>query len=379
VHSLGCERATIKPAGPQADHFLLPVDDLEREVRPDLHHNHVDGVRADVDGGDAHSQLKAESCVYYNEGRGPALYIMPVSTTRSELLKKRLDRFTRVLQGVEQGDVRALHRARVASRRLRELVPVLQLDPSSARKLGRRLRKVTTRLGTVRELDVLLLLIDELHVSRRDWSSALSRVGVSVSKSRDEARERLAARLPTDEMRRLARKLDRVSDDLRATETATSKTAARSWRWAIDARVASRAARLLTAMADAGALYLPERLHAVRIAMKKLRYSLELSAEATTGKAATDLRALKRGQELLGRMHDLQMLIDHVRKVQASLTPPNVTVWRDVDALRVSLEDDCRRLHARYMRGRDALAAVAERLAEPPGPAARTQAARRAG
>src|SRR5258708_17575668 len=107
---------------------------------------------------------------------------------RSQLLKRRLDALNRVLKGLEQGDVRALHRARVASRRLRELVPVLQLDGGASRKLARRLRKVTTRLGTVRELDVLLLSIDELHVSRRDRSAALGRVGVSVSKDRDHAR-----------------------------------------------------------------------------------------------------------------------------------------------------------------------------------------------
>src|ERR1700675_848856 len=157
---------------------------------------------------------------------------MRVSTTRSELLKKRVDPFTRVLTAVEQGDVRALHRARVASRRLRELLPMLQLEPSRARKLNRRLRKVTTRLGTVRELDVLLLLIDELHVSRRARSAALSRVGIAVAKGRDEARKRVASKLPIAEMSRLGRKLARLVEELRVTEESSSKAAARSWRWA---------------------------------------------------------------------------------------------------------------------------------------------------
>ena len=134
--------------------------------------------------------------------------IMPLSSTRSELLKKRLDQFTRVLNLVEQGDVRGLHRARVASRRLRELLPMLQLDADKARKLGRRLKKVTTRLGTVRELDVLLLLVDEQHVSGRSRSSALGRVGISVAKDRDDARKKLSTRLPIAGMRRLAEKLD---------------------------------------------------------------------------------------------------------------------------------------------------------------------------
>jgi len=305
---------------------------------------------------------------------------MSVSSTRSELLKRRLAGFTRALPGVEKGDVRALHEARVASRRLRELLPMLRLEPDTARKISRRLRKVTTRLGAVRELDVLLLVIDELHESRRDRGAALARVGVRVSKARDHARKRLTERLPVAEMWRLANKLDKVAGELRVAEQASSKTSARSCRWAVDARVASRASRLSVAIHDAGAVYLPERLHAVRVALKKLRYAVELSAELAGGKTDGALRALKRGQDLLGRMHDLQVLIDRGRQVQASLAPPNLTVWRELDALLLSLDDDCRRLHARYMRVRDTLTALTDTLnARPHRAPARAQATRRAG
>ena len=288
-------------------------------------------------------------------------HIMPLPATRSELLKKRVDHFSRVLRAVEKGDVRALHQARVTTRQMRELLPMLQLDRSAARKLGRRLRKVTKRLGAVRELDVLLLLIDELHVSGRRGTGALGRVGVGVSKRRDQARKVLRTRLPITELARVARKLDRIADALKDAERATSKAAARNWRWAIDARVARRAARLSAAMADAGALYLPERLHAVRIAVKKLRYAVELSMEAAGHRISADLRLLKRMQDLLGRLHDQQMLIEQVRQTQASLAPPSVTVWRELDTLVGSLEDDCRLLHARYMGTRDQVQAVAER------------------
>jgi CHAD domain-containing protein len=305
--------------------------------------------------------------------------IMPISTTRSDLLKKRVDQFVRVLHAVEKGDVRALHQARVTTRRLRELLPMLQLDRSAANKIGRRLRKITARLGKVRELDVLLLLIDELHVSGRRGSHALGRVGVRVSKSRDQARKALAARLPVSEMARLARKIGRIAADLKNVERATSKAAARNWRWGIDARVANRASRLAATMGDAGALYLPERLHAVRLAVKKLRYAVELSTEAAGKRSSADLLALKRAQELLGRMHDVQMLIEQVRRTQASLAPPSVTVWRDLDNLVTSLEDDCRRLHGRYMRSRDELQALVGRCSERPAADVRRAPARRAG
>lgn len=304
---------------------------------------------------------------------------MPLST-RSELLKKRLDDFTRVLNAVEQGDVRGLHRARVASRRLRELVPMLQLDHDKSRKLSRRLKKVTRRLGAVRELDVLLLLVDELHVARRGRSGSLGRVGISVAKDRDDARKRLETRLPIERMRRLGDKLNRVVEELQASEAAPPRTPARTWTAAVDAQVAARAARLAAAMNAAGAMYLPERLHTVRIAIKKVRYALELSNELSGARRDPSLMALKRGQELLGRMHDLQVLIERVRQVQAALTPPNVTIWRNLDALIASLEDECRVLHARYMRLRERLMAAVETLsARTAGAAATNGLSRRAG
>ncbi len=304
---------------------------------------------------------------------------MPVSTTRSELLKKRVDQLTRVLDALEQGDVRALHQARVASRRLRELVPMLQLPRATGRKIARRLRKITRQFGTVRELDVLLIQIDELHVSGRRASGGLGRVGVRVSKARDEARKQLSVTLPTSAMARLAHKLDRIAENLAAAERASSKAAARSWRWAIEARVAKRAERLAAAIAEAGAVYLPERLHTVRIAIKRLRYAVELSAEAAGTRVDADLRLLKRSQDLLGRAHDVQMLIDQARRTQASLAPPSVAVWRDLATLVTSLEDDCRRLHGRYMRMRDTLTALAERRGEQAQASASRAQSQRAG
>lgn len=288
---------------------------------------------------------------------------MPVLTRRSELLRRRIDRFAKTLHGLEQGDVRALHRARVGSRRLRELLPTLRLkNPAAAQKLGKRLRNVTTRLGTVRELDVLLLLIDELHLSRRDRSSAVGRVGVTVARERDEARKHLFERLPVEAMRRIVRKLEGVADELSKAEAFRSSSADRSWLWVVEARVARRASRLAMAVNDAGAMYVPERLHVARIALKKLRYTVEMAAEIRGTRIDPALRALRRGQNVLGRVHDIQMLLDRVRQVQASLVPPDVTVWRELDALVVSLEDECRRLHARYMRMRHTLGAVAARL-----------------
>ena len=277
---------------------------------------------------------------------------------RVRVIRTQLDRFQRALQGVERNDAGALHRARVATRRLREVVPLLQLPRAAAHKWSRKLRNVTVRLGTVREHDVLLALIDELHRTRRAPSDALARVGMAVARDRDAARDRVNERLPIGDMHRLARKLRGLTDDLEPERSHDARTV----RWALDARVARRAAQLADAVQDAGAVYLPERLHDARIAVKKLRYVLEVAIDSAEEHARQDLATLRRAQDALGRMHDLQVLIDRVRAVQATLAPPSVTVWRALDALVRLLDDDCRRLHARYMKARPALEAMAERL-----------------
>ena len=301
---------------------------------------------------------------------------MSVLPSRYDLLNARLERFSRALPGVEQRDIRSVHRTRVASRRLRELLPVLQLEGEAARKLTHQLRKITRKLGSVREADVMLLLIEELHESGRFHEPALRLVRDSIRGTQEHARDKLPGKSAASSFRRIVRKLDRTAHKLEGKETAESR---RAWRWALDARVSRRALALKSAIDDAGSVYLPERLHRTRIALKKLRYGLELDAEARGGKVTADLRLLKRMQELLGRLHDLQVLIDRVRRVQASLAPPNLTAWRNLDTLVTALEQSCRRLHARYVGERETLLDVCERLTRRTTPASRTtQRGRRA-
>jgi CHAD domain-containing protein len=293
---------------------------------------------------------------------------MPAATRRYDLLTKRLEQFTRMLHGLEDGSVRALHRTRVASRRLREVLPVLQIDPDVSRKLNRRLRKVTKRLGAVRELDVLALLIEELRHARRHDARSVGRLAAAVAHERTHARERLASKLPIAELQRIAAKLDKLAASL------DTRDPSRGWRWAIDARVNRRATALKQAIQDAGAVYLPDRLHTVRIALKKLRYALELSAESAGLKTTSELGALRRAQVVLGRVHDMQVLIDRVRQLQASLSPPDLAIWSGLDALIAEIENDCRRVHARFVREGPTLLAVCDRVSTKP-PAANARRA----
>jgi hypothetical protein len=64
---------------------------------------------------------------------------------------------------------------------------------------------------------------------------------------------------------------------------------------------------------------------------------------------------LKAQQDLLGRMHDFEILIDRARGVQGTLTPRDRRGMAELKSLIRVLEDECREGHAAYMRGRPAL------------------------
>lgn len=84
----------------------------------------------------------------------------------------------------------------------------------------------------------------------------------------------------------------------------------------------------------------------VRIALKKLRYAVEFLADVRGRRAMADVATLKSAQDVLGDLHDLEVLIEWTRDLQASLSPPNLKAWRQLGSLVDALEDDCRRLHA---------------------------------
>jgi CHAD domain-containing protein len=128
---------------------------------------------------------------------------------------------------------------------------------------------------------------------------------------------------------------------------------------ALAIRVARRSRDLRVAIEAAGALYAPEQIHAVRIAVKKLRYALELAYELHLLRSRRPITQLKAMQETLGRLHDDQMLIARVMHTQA--TRPTGDPAHDVleEMVRL-LEERCRERHALYLTQREHLLLIAE-------------------
>jgi CHAD domain-containing protein len=242
----------------------------------------------------------------------------------------------------------------VASRRLREAVPVLTtgLKGSKAGKARRKIRRLTRALGTVRELDVTLAVLDELARNDSVPRSAVEAVRARVIAERDRGRESMLKRLDRVNVDKLHRRLGSVAEAL---EVATGE----GWRESLAARLVKRAQRLTSAIDEAGQMYMPDRLHQVRIAAKKLRYGLEIASGVGVKAAAPQVRALKRMQDLLGRMHDLQVLQAHVATVHSEFVPGSGVSHQGLDTLAQHIEGECRHLHGRYIAAAGAVRDIA--------------------
>ena len=280
-------------------------------------------------------------------------------TNPSELLvRQRLGAVTRLLPAARQGDVESLHQARVATRRLREALPLVS-SGNRQRKLERTVRALTRALGPVRELDVALLMLGEFEAAGDLPRTAITRLRQDVTAERRRLHVEMTRRLERCDLDKLRKRA------VTSARKAGSSTSVRDPKQAAAARVraALRAETLMAAIDNAAGIYLPDRLHEVRIAVKKLRYALEVVATFTRSRAEARLRVLKKVQDLLGRMHDLEILIARTRGVQGAPSAPTLRLSADLDRLVRRLENECRQLHSQYMTSRPALLTICDRVA----------------
>jgi CHAD domain-containing protein len=290
---------------------------------------------------------------------------MNAHTSHDRLWQKRLDALSAVWPAFLDGETKALHKARVASRRIREALPVVAASAPAGkvRKLKKRLRELTQFLGPIRELDVELDMLDKQADTDGVPHSALAMVRREVAAQRQALRHDLGDNPPVD-LKKLIKKLEKIEKREeekekkgrgQRAEGRTKKSAKfeAAWRGVLAARLLSRAKALAASIDAAGPLYTPERIHGVRITTKKLRYALEIAQESGVPRAGALVKALKKHQERLGRLHDYQGLLRHVRDAEAS--PSVGSRITELMAYADSLERECRRLHADFLEHRDTL------------------------
>ena len=273
-------------------------------------------------------------------------------------MRQRLAALTRALPAAQKGDPSSLHQARVATRRLREALPLVS-SGGRERKLEKTVRRLTRVLGPVRELDVSLQILDEMEKSGDVPRSAVVRLRRAVLEDRHPMHRDMLKYVEHCDLGKLQKRT------LAVTRRASKKSSVAKDQTQITgayARAARRAEGLRMAIEQAAGLYLPDRLHEVRIAVKKLRYAIEVARALSRSRAEGQLNTLRKAQDTLGRMHDLEVLIARTRTVQGSSSAPTLRLSGELDRLVRRLENECRQLHGQYIASRKALLTVCDQV-----------------
>lgn len=263
------------------------------------------------------------------------------SAVLTEALAKQLTRCSRELSRARLGVVRGVHQARVASRRLREGLGALDgaLPSDIRRRLLKMLRALSRTLGAVRECDVTLGLA-ATEAAQHEWpADSVALLTAALEAERAQHHKALVKTLTDSEWRSAFVPVRRRFQHMRAgVNHAQALESAR-------VRRKKRAATLGRDISGIGALYVPDQLHAIRIATKKLRYALEWEQQIGRKGWVRERKVLEAAQEELGEWHDRLVLQERIHRLRRSGDFPK-PVASDFKRMAADLERECRAMHA---------------------------------
>jgi CHAD domain-containing protein len=214
-------------------------------------------------------------------------------------------------------DHRALHRMRVASRRLRSLLPWFAVClPRKPYALWRKeIRRLTRTLGMARDTDVQIASVEQYLEA---YSEEYERLGVGrlllrLRQQRQQLQGQVVAALERFEDRG-------VLDDMEETLHVLAAPA-HAHRVEMQSPYVYRQARkVMQTRLNALLAYAPyvqqadcsKELHAMRIATKRLRYMLQACAPLYQRELEAPIEAAQTLQDMLGDIHDCDVWRDHL-------------------------------------------------------------------
>ena len=219
----------------------------------------------------------------------------------------------KVLRGFDEDDI---HDLRVASRRLREGLALFSpyLPGKKAGRVRKRLKSITGMLGELRNTDEARLFFSALGENERTQSGReVGRLLEALESDRLRALGALQKELGSLRPGALRRELATVRDSRNLFAANGADPFKAIAPFAADA-LAERAGPLVELLPRASREEDVVGQHRLRIAVKKMRYRLEILSPLLSVDGYRELQgALKRYQDLLGRLHDLDVFADLVR------------------------------------------------------------------
>ena len=275
--------------------------------------------------------------------------------TRSpqSLLQDQLSRLVACLPGIREGQDEAIHDARVATRRVRETLVLSGADLGGEQlsHAAEVIQRAGVALGEARDPDVILDLLRGIEDRVSAAAPLIATLRRHTARAQQTARRRLIKEIETLDLCELPRLVARAQRWGRF-KLPLGHTA---WRDRLRSHIGERAADVRRSMLHASGVYFPNRSHAARLAMKKLRYALELAQDTGAWRTPRAIRRLRKAQDVLGQAHDREVLLERLK----ALAQQDASADRAaVESLVAVLEAEILALYRRYLGMRSDVTAI---------------------
>jgi len=253
-------------------------------------------------------------------------------------LRRQLAALAERLKGLRRGDdVEDVHQARVASRRIRAVLAVFSdLWPTkSVKRWRRQVRRLARSLGEARDQDVQIEFLRDLagRVADPQQRQGVSRLLLRCMQQREALQP---AVLAAGENAKALRVIDRMRREVRKGALPKGSRAGRPSR-----RLLRRAQREILARLEElcdyqDSLAEPQQLtrhHQMRIAAKRMRYTMEIFAPAYDGRLDDFIAAAKDLQTMLGELHDCDVWSERLEQFLLTEQRRTITYCGSDDAI----------------------------------------------
>jgi CHAD domain-containing protein len=185
-----------------------------------------------------------------------------------------------------------VHDLRVASRRVREVLDYFEeaLPQNWYEKIKRPTRRITKSLGTLREMEVNLILVKRFHEEQRLNPFASELLIHSLRRQLQRCHQKALKEIRSTKFsvyEKFVRRIKGSRSRLPASASVLSKRIEDFWNYPLDGEVTD------------------EQLHELRIRTKKFRYAVEIFDRVHHRNMGRFLRRIRNLQEVLGSIHDL--------------------------------------------------------------------------
>ncbi len=233
----------------------------------------------------------------------------------ADRLRPLLRSLAKETEGVREAeDIEFIHRMRVASRRIRSCLPLFEecFPPKKYSEWRKEIRNITRTLREARDADVQIAFL-KAYIEKLDEESlrpGIERLLLRLRQRRErmqlrviKAMDRLLESGVVEDMEKLCRRITKGCDaELHSSEV-------------YQKALASITSRLEDIFSHEASVYIPENIeehHAMRIAEKRLRYTMEVFSPLYEGELENQIEVCKKLQDLLGDMHDYDIWMENL-------------------------------------------------------------------